>query len=197
MRARGKIIALEGIDMAGKTATVHNAVTELRRAGYAVQAADELNSDIGRVIRGFLRGDATTTTETLALLFSAARLDALHRAEALLCEGVSLVFDRFLWSSLVYQGARGEDTWVQQVNMRTPRADLNIVLDLDPRIAAARNDARPDIWDGDLEFQERVRDGYLRLVQQHPTTARLIDASRDPAMVLADVVREIQQVLDE
>lgn len=194
---RGKIIALEGVDASGKTDAVRDAVTELQRAGYSIQAADELDSDIGQVIRGFLRGDNKTSIEVLALLFSAARLDALHRAEPLLCEGVSLVFDRYLWSSLVYHSLCGEDEWARQVNARTPHAHLNVVLDLDPCIAAARNDARPDIWDGNLEFQKRVRDGYLHLVQQHPTTSCLIGAEQERAAVLVDVVQAIRSCFDD
>ena len=193
----GKIIALEGIDMSGKTTVAQNAVAELRRKGYMVQTADELGGEIGQVVRGFLRGKATTEPEVLALLFAAARLDLLHRIEPFRDAGVSFVFDRFLWSSLVYyQSARNEIEWVKQINLCTPSAHLNLILDLDPHIAATRRDARADIWDGDLEFQLRVRAGYLTLVREHPTTSCLVNADRKRSAVFDSVVRAIRKCLD-
>ena len=142
--------------------------------------------------------DALTET----LLVFAARRDHLRQViEPALARGAWVLCDRFTDATFAYQGAgRGFDlgvlstleSWVQ--NGRQP--DLTLIFDLDPAVAAQRLSAAraPDRFESqDQAFFSRVRQGYMDRMAQSPERFAVVDASRSPDEVGAQVQSIFEQ----
>ncbi len=188
------LIALEGIDGAGKGTQARLLVEWLRGRGYRVHLTGEPTSgEIGRLLRRMLvSGELLSRTE--ALLFAADRSEHLREIEGRLAAGEVVVTDRYVYSSLAYQSASGlELEWVRQINSFAPEAELVLYLDLPPQVALERlGDRRRDRYER-VEFLERVRRAYLELAKGE--NFELIDASRGVEEVHAEVVRVVSRRL--
>lgn len=152
-----------------------------------------IGQELRRLLLGYGGGRLYPLTE--AFLMAADR--AQHIAETIrpaLADGRDVVCDRYIGSSLAYQGyGRGLnlDTVRQLSEIATGGLwpDLIILLDMDPLRARERDDAKPDRFEAlDEAFHRRVRDGYLELAKDDPECWVVIDANRPPAQVRADVV---------
>jgi len=76
-----------------------------------------------------------------------------------------VVSDRYVYSSLAYQGAAGIDlNWIEEINRHAIRPDLAIYLDVPPEVAVKRIKRRRSVMET-LQTQQRVRDFYVRLVE--------------------------------
>jgi dTMP kinase len=193
---RGLFVTFEGIDRSGKTTQAGLLVDALGDEALGVREPG--GTPAGEKVRELLKDPSVSLSpEAEALLFAAARSELV--AEVILpalSEGKVVVSDRFLDSSLAYQGgARGlgiED--VERVNhfaTRGLRPDLTFLLDLSPEDAAARAGESDRFEDEGSGLQEAVGTAYERLMQADPDRWRRIDARRSPeevhALVLASV----------
>ncbi len=147
-------------------------VEALQSMGASAERVKEpSDGPVGGLIRGFLRGGAPQPL--MALLFAADRLHSLHRRVLrLLEEGAVVVYDRYKYSSLVYQttpldGEPPPPEWVASVNAYAPPAHLLILLDVEPRVAAARLAGRSsrEVYEN-LPLLEKLRRGFSRLLGQ-------------------------------
>ncbi len=195
----GRYIAFEGIDGAGKT-TVAEAVAErLVEDGHRVEIVREPGgTDIGEAIRQIvLHSEDDLAPWTEALLFAAARAQLAYEVVSpLLAEGVWVVTDRSVFSSLAYQGAGrglGVET-VRQVNapgLGDVWPDLVVLLDLEAA-EGLRRQADPDRIGGEgIELQQRVASAYSDLAQE-PSFVR-VDAGQGFAAVVRDCLAVIRQ----
>jgi dTMP kinase len=114
-----------------------------------------------------------------------------------LADGRVVVSDRFLDSSLAYQGgARGlgiED--VERVNRfatRALRPDITFLLEIDPAHAAARAGERDRFEEEGASLQEAVMAAYERLIELDPSRWRRVDATRSSEQIHADVLAEVE-----
>jgi dTMP kinase len=187
---RGRFITFEGIDGAGKSSHLEQAVAWLRARGHEVlQTREPGGTELAERLRELVL-HAPMDALTEALLVFAARRDHLARQiEPALEAGQTVVCDRFTDATFAYQGGgRGFDAavlgqleaWVQQG--RQP--DLTLWFDLPAAVAAERRAAvrAPDRFESqDLAFFERVRDGYARRCAAAPARFARLDAlgSRD------------------
>ena len=136
--------------------------------------------------------------EAEALLFAAARAELVAGViRPALEEGRVVVSDRFLDSSLAYQGgARGLGVdEVERLNRLATGGlvpDITFLLDLDPGEAAARAGQSDRFEDEGVALQRTVRDTYERLAAAEPARWRRIDAARPPEAVHADVLAEVE-----
>lgn len=182
----GRFLTFEGIDGAGKSSHIDALAEALRARGREVVLTREPGgTELAESLRElFLHREMDALTE--ALLVFAARRDHLCRViEPGLARGAVVMCDRFTDSSFAYQGAgRGFDRavlaqleqWVQAG--RQP--DLTLWFDLPPSVAAERRAAAraaDRLEREDLEFFERVRDGYALRCQQHLARFARIDAN--------------------
>jgi dTMP kinase len=152
----------------------------------------------GKIIRAALRKEIALLPETLARLFAADRGEhlcgpggVLERAR----RGELVVSDRYVLSSLVYQGLECGDELPRTLNAPFPAPELILLFDLDPAIAAERLRGRPslDIYEY-REFQEKVRDRYRALVPLFADAGvrvEVIDAARPPEEVAESVWRAL------
>ena len=195
-----KFLSFEGIDGCGKSTQAKFLVTHFMAKGREVLRTREPGGSPGaEAIRGLLlTGDTDKwSAETELLLFTAARRDHLEKTiEPALAAGQMVICDRFADSTRVYQGATRGDlrTRVDQLHaaMIGREPDLTLIIDVDPKIALARGLARNSgedrFEDFGLEFQEKLRTGFLKLTQEYPQRCRLVDGNRPAEAVFADVL---------
>lgn len=195
-----KFLSFEGIDGCGKSTQAKFLVAHFMAKGREVLRTREPGGSPGaEAIRGLLlTGDTDKwSAETELLLFTAARRDHLEKTiEPALAAGQMVICDRFADSTRVYQGATRGDlrTKVDQLHaaMIGREPDLTLIIDVDPKIALARGLARNSgedrFEDFGLEFQEKLRTGFLKLTQEYPQRCRLVDGNRPAEAVFADVL---------
>ena len=195
-----KFLSFEGIDGCGKSTQAKFLVAHFMAKGQEVLCTREPGGSPGaEAIRGLLlTGDTDKwSAETELLLFTAARRDHLEKTiEPALAAGQMVICDRFADSTRVYQGATRGDlrTKVDQLHaaMIGREPDLTLIIDVDPKVALARGLARNSgedrFEDFGLEFQEKLRTGFLKLTQEYPQRCRLVDGNRPTEAVFADVL---------
>ena len=198
----GRFISVEGIDGAGKTTHVNALQARWQQQGRdLVRTREPGGTDLAEALRELvLHQSMDALTETL--LVFAARRDHLRQViEPALARGAWVLCDRFTDATFAYQGAgRGFDlgvlstleSWVQ--NGRQP--DLTLIFDVDPAVAAQRLSAAraPDRFESqDQAFFSRVRQGYMDRMAQSPERFAVVDASRSPEEVGAQVQSIFEQ----
>ncbi len=202
--ARGRFVTMEGTDGCGKSTQVKLLTEHLERLGHRLTVTREPGGcPISERIRDLVLdpGEKDMCDMTEALLFAAARaqhvreviLPALERGDTVLC-------DRFLDSSLVYQGeARGLGlelvASINEAAVAGAVPDRTILMMLDPieAIRRRREENAPDRLEGDDDFARRAYEGYLRLARENPDRVRVVDASGGVEQISA----KIRQIVAE
>jgi dTMP kinase len=204
---RGKLITIEGIDGAGKTTLARGLADALRARGIEVELLREPGGvRAAELIRGLVTDpDLAIGARTEALLYAAARAQLVdEELQPLLARGVCVLLDRFVDSSLAYQGAgRGLGLApVREINDfatggLTP--DLTLLLAVDPALGRQRSDGRaaaPDRLEREPDkFFWRIADAYRELASADPERIRTIDAAQPPEAVLEAAVAAVADLL--
>jgi len=203
----GKLITIEGIDGAGKSTLAVGLAETLAERGIAVQLLREPGG-----VRAAERIRELVTDPELqigaraeALLYAAARAQLVEEAlRPLLNSGTWVLLDRFVDSSLAYQGGGrrlGIDA-VRDINefaIQGLRPDRTLLLVIDAGDGRARSQARggpPDRLENEQhDFFDRTADGYRTLAEREPERIRKIDASQPPADVLRAAIAAISDLL--
>jgi len=165
---RGFFIVLEGIDGSGKSTHRRLLAERLRELGYeVVETREPSDGPIGRLLRKRSEQGFRFSPSVEALLYAA---DRLHHVEEVikpaLRAGRIVVSERYLHSSIAYQGAGGVNVdWIRALNHYTLKPDLVVFLDIEPETALERLRGRRLTAYEDYETQRRVREMYLRLVE--------------------------------
>jgi dTMP kinase len=204
---RGRLITIEGIDGAGKTTLATGLLEALRARGVDVLLLREPGGVAAaeRIRELVIDPDLHVTARTEALLYAAARAQLVEEAvEPQLAAGRWLLLDRFIDSSLAYQGGGrqlGIDA-VRAINefaIRTARPDRTLLLMVDRDLGRSRSRSRagaPDRLERERDdFFERTEAAYLELFSQEPERIRKIDASLRPDEVLAAALGQIGDLL--
>lgn len=199
--ARGTLLSLEGGEGTGKTTQCALLVAWLNSLGIATASTREPGgTPAAERIRSLLLDPGLEPLEPAAevLLFAASRAQAVAQiVSPALAAGCVVVCDRFVDSSMAYQGyGLGVSTdFILEVNDRVTgalRPDLTLLFDLPPAAGRARKattahgdriEARADA------YHRAVRAGYLALARQEPARFRVVDAAPDVATVQQTVRR--------
>jgi dTMP kinase len=124
----------------------------------------------------------------MQLLYIANRYEKKPEIERLLADGVVVICDRYMASSIAYGEAQGLDgAWLRDIQRYLPPAALTILLDIAPETAAGRKTTNRDKYERDLALLSRVRDSYRRQADA-PGWLRL-DGERPKDAVAAEVLR--------
>jgi dTMP kinase len=193
---RGRLITIEGIDGAGKTTLAAALKDSLQRRGLDVRLLREPGGvEVSERVRELVKDPAVRIgARAEALLYAAARAQLVEEAvRPLLDSGAWVLLDRFVDSSLAYQGA-GRDLGIEQIRAinRFATGDLDpdrtLLLQIDPVLARARSRARLeglDRLEGESEdFFSRIDRAYRELADADPARIRVIDAGAPPESVL-------------
>jgi dTMP kinase len=204
---RGRLITIEGLDGAGKS-TLAGALREsIAAAGPPVQLLREPGGvALSERIRALVKDPGLEVSAPAeALLYAAARAELVHeRVAPLLQDGVNVLLDRYVDSSLAYQGAaRGLGVErIREINRFATggiEADRTLLLRIDPAAGRARQaarDARPDRLEReDEEFFAQIARAYDELAAAEPGRIRVLDASFAPATVLSDALEALSDLL--
>ena len=202
-------ITLEGVEGSGKSTIINFIKDSLETSGKKVVVTREPGGiDIAEQIRSVILDRKNTKMEgrTEALLYAAARRQHLvEKVIPSLKEGNIVLCDRFIDSSLAYQGyARGlginEVYSVNKFAIENIMPDLTLYLDLDPQIGLnriAKNKGR-EINRLDLEeinFHVKVREGYEEVLKMFPERMVRIDANQEIGKVIADITNVLVERL--
>ncbi|MDQ0659375.1 dTMP kinase [Paenibacillus sp. W2I17] len=206
MQRRGKFITLEGGEGSGKTTMIGRIGSYFEERGIPYVVTREPGGiEIAEKIRSIILDPLHTAMDarTEALLYAAARSQHLaEKVEPALRAGKAVICDRFVDSSLVYQGyARGlgiENVWaINRFAIGDLMPDVTLYLDIEPEVGLGRIDAhdgrevnRLDLEN--LEFHRKVREGYFLLKEQFPERIRVIDASMKQEDVLAAMILSLE-----
>jgi dTMP kinase len=203
----GSLITIEGLDGAGKSTLAQALAREIAARGRAVQLLREPGGvDVSERIRSLVQDPALAVSpRTEALLYAAARAQLVEeRLEPLLAEDVLVLLDRFVDSSLAYQGA-GRALGIEQVRAINRFAtgslapDRTLLLRLSPAAGRARQRERAlprDRLEREGEgFFEAIALAYDELARAEPERIRSIDATQQPEGVLRDALAAIEDLL--
>lgn len=168
MNRQGFFICIEGLDGCGKTTQTKILVRELKKRGYeAVYTAEPSRGKIGKFIRRYcLHGEKRVSSIVEALLFAADRYEHVENEIApALKMGKIIVSDRYIYSSLAYQGAAGLSLdWIRKVNQHALTPNLAIYIDVDPETVIQRLKPKRSVMEN-LETQRKVRKVYMQFVE--------------------------------
>jgi len=194
---------LEGGDGSGTTTQLSLLAERLKNLGKPAffPTFEPTDGQIGLLIKRALKKEISITPESLCLLFAADRNEHLHKADGILAQisrGCLVISDRYVLSSLVYQGIECGDELPQTLNARFPAPELTIFLDIDPETALNRMKSRAslEIYEH-LDFQKKVREKYRALLNSYRAAGaavHTIDASKSAQEVADQVWSNISQM---
>ena len=166
MSKKGTFICIEGLDGCGKTTQAKLLTKKLGKSHKAIYTAEPSLGEIGTFIRErCLYGEKRLSPVAEALLFAADRVEHVEN-EVLpaLHEGRLVISDRYVYSSLAYQGAASLSLeWIEKVNEHALKPDLAVFIDLDPKIVMRRLKPNRSVMEN-METLQKVRDVYLKFV---------------------------------
>jgi dTMP kinase len=194
----GLFVTFEGIDRSGKTTQARMLCDAL--GDEALPVREPGGTPVGERVRGLLKDPSLELRpEAEALLFAAARAELVSRVIRPALEGGRVVVsDRFLDSSLAYQGhARGLGVEeVERINRFATGGldpDLTILLWIEPAAAAARAGEADRFEDEGRSLQTAVFRAYEELAAADPARWRRVDADRPADVVHAEVLELVQR----
>lgn len=200
----GLFVCFEGGEGAGKSTQARLLADHLCGRGLDVLLTHEPgDTDLGRQVREILLDPATgqISHRAEALLYAADKAEHVeHVVLPALAAGTVVITDRYVDSTLAYQGA-GRDIppdeleWIARWATGDLRPHLTVLLDLEPDAGLERFEERDRIEGESLEFHRRVRQGFLDLVERSPEHYLVLDAREDREALAARIRKRVEAVL--
>jgi dTMP kinase len=192
-------VTLEGGDGSGTStqlALIRDRLENTRVRGARIPfhvTFEPTDGPIGTLVRAALRHDVVLEGQTVARLFAADRGEHLHANDGIVVRagrGELVVCDRYVPSSLVYQGLECGEDLPSRLNADFPHPELILYFDIDPRVACERFADRPvkDIYER-LDFQIKVRERYERILPAY--------AAAGSRLARIDASRSVEEVADQ
>ena len=203
--SEGRFIVFEGLDGAGTTTQTGMLAASLRDNGRTcIETCEPTDLLLGKTLRTALRGqwgetgDGELNPGSVALLFAADRLDHLtRRVNPALEEGHVVISDRYVYSSMAYQGSLLEPQWVSTINILARRPHLTLYVRVSVETAMSRLSARGDareIYEKEAMLRS-VYEGYERLVSAGDfANLVVIDGEVSIAQVFAQVKSAVDRL---
>ncbi|MEK3783408.1 dTMP kinase [Paenibacillus sp. FSL K6-1566] len=206
---RPLFITLEGGDGSGKTTMMGRLAAYMQGRSIPYLITREPGGiEIAEKIRSIILDPQHTSMDarTEALLYAAARRQHLvEKVEPALREGVTVLCDRFVDSSLVYQGyARGlgmGEVWsINRFAVEGRMPDLTLLFDIEPEIGMSRIEANAEREKNRLDmesmaFHGKVREGYMLVAENNKERIRIVDASKTPDQVEREMIKYVEDAI--
>ena len=208
-KPEGAFLSMEGLDGSGKGTQMERLTDMLDRFGFEVMRSREPGgSPIGEKIRDLLlsRENAEMTAETEALLYAAARAQHVRQViRPAVTDGKVLLCDRFLDSSVAYQGGGRQLGVNETLAINAPAVDgtlpdITVFLDLDHRTSLARRSAVSELDRLEMEqesFFARVEDAYHELIARNPGRYVVVDARGNREEIAREIAEKVLKRLME
>ncbi|KAJ1981447.1 Thymidylate kinase [Dimargaris xerosporica] len=191
---RGAFILLEGCDRTGKSTQAEKLVAALNQRGHQARLwkFPDRTTGIGQMIHGYLAQGKDLNDQTVHLLFSANRWEAMDTLKAHLLQGTTLVVDRYAYSGVAFSAAKGLDLhWCKQPDVGLLVPDATFFLDMPIEESMKRGGFGDERYEK-VALQIRVREIFHAL--QEPNW-QLIDATQTVTAIHDNLVRGSLQVM--
>ena len=215
---RGALIAIEGLDRAGKSTQHARLCEHLESQGHRVKrmrfpgerrplpitvsdtdAPHDRTTPVGALISSYLRGTSNLEDHAIHLLFSANRWEVAPNINRAIEDGITVVIDRYYYSGIVYSAAKNRSDltlqWARMPEVGLPKPDIVIFLDIGIEAAKARGGYGDERYENE-ETQKKVRELFYEVVKvegRGEGTTEIVDASKSTE----DVGRVVNRVADE
>lgn len=209
MAVRGKFIAFEGIDGSGKSTQIALLEQCLKEEGIPVYVTREpTDGPYGAMLHTIMTGRLDACEETIAALYVADRMDHIkNKRNGLLAkieEGITVLTDRYYFSSYAYQGAHISMDWTIMANSicaQALRPDLNLFFDLKPEVSFARisqNRTDFEIYEK-LDNLRNTRQKYLEAFERLKDQEKVsfIDADQSTEQIAEDVWTQVKMLFHQ
>ena len=190
-------IVFEGVDGAGKTTQLTQLVKWLEQRGtHVVTCKDPGSTKLGEELRSILLSSVDTPISMRAemMLFTTARTQLVDEiVRPALAAGKTVVLDRYIYSTIVYQGHAGNLSTddIRQVNHIATeglKPDLTFVIDLPVEVSMQRlGDSLDRMESRGQEYFKKVRAGFIAEAERSPKSIELIDGNRPPEEIQAEL----------
>ena len=204
-QTKGMLITFEGNDGAGKTTALESVAAILKEKGYPIEVSREPGGSVlaEKIRELILDVNNEMDAKTEAYLYAASRRE--HLVQTILPalqEGKLILCDRYLDSSLAYQGhgrklGQKEIEQLNDFGLEGFRPDYTLFFSLDLETEKERMEMRGEMNRLDLEsreFHQRVRDGFTCLCQQNPQRIHVIDASQTKEEVAQATLAQVEEL---
>jgi len=195
MSKKGIFIVIEGLDGSGKTTQANILAQKLQKNYEILCTAEPSGGKTGSFIRECcLYEDKRLPTEAEALLFAADRIEHMHNElMPALAQGKVVICDRYVHSSLAYQGSAGLSLdWIKTINARALEPDFAFFIDVSPEHVLQRLQRKRSVMEI-LETQQKVREIYMKYVEKGELIR--IDGDRTRQFVADDLYAKVTDLL--
>lgn len=205
----GKLIVFEGPDGSGKTTILKKVNEKLTDEGYQLTLVREPGgTDISEKIREIIidNDNINMAAKTESLLFAASRAQLVEeKLRPALANGEIILCDRFVLSSLLYQGV-GRGLGIDEVKaindfaIGNVKPDLTIFFNIDYKTALVRkraNFSADRLENEDFDFHKIIFDAYLDIADRYKDDIKQVDATRSIEEVSTDVLKLIKDLLED
>ena len=201
---KGKFIVFEGIDASGKSTQMRMLESYLKEKGIAVYMTREpTDSPFGALAHQCMTGRIDSDEKAIAAVMAADRLDHIYNKTNGLLEkinnGITVISDRYYFSSYAYQGAHLGLDWVLELNRMSAdalRPDVNIFIDIDAQTSMSRLQGRGDLERYEqLDKQLKIRQMYFEVFEKMKDVERVEVVSSNKS--LEETQSDIRKIIDE
>jgi len=198
VKKKGIFICIEGLDGSGKTTHAHRLVRNLQKKELeAIYTTEPSRGELGKFIRSsVLEGEKRVPRVLETVLFAVDRVEHLEKmVKPALQQGKIVVSDRYIYSSLAYQGSTGLDVnWIKEINSFVLPADIAIYIDVPPEVVVKRIKRKKSVMER-LETQRKVQEIYMMFVNSGKLIR--IDGDRPKVEVEQNILSLILEFLEK
>jgi len=193
---RGKLVAIEGIDQAGKRTQANLLAAQIRKTGkhVSVWSFPDYSTPLGKQLRAYLDGKLRLDVHAVHLLYAANKWEVAPEILHSLGRGDVVIVNRYSPSNIAYGVAHGlPNSWLVSIEEGLPRPDRVVVLDIPLGVSVGRKRKRRDVHEGNLPYLRRVRMEYRHLAKRFAW--QIIDGTQSPERVQREVWLSVASLL--
>ena len=196
MAKKGIFLVIEGLDGSGKTTQAALLAEKFKQSYSVLLTAEPSHGKIGSFIReSCLYENTRLPTEAEALMFAADRIEHMYNeVKPALEEGKLVICDRYIYSSLAYQGNSGLSLeWIKTINARALQPDICIFIDVPPEKVIERLQRKKSVMET-LETQQKVREVYMKYVEKGELVR--VDGDKEVEKVAEELFKTVSSLIE-